>query len=105
MSACSKPVDLRSRMPELGTSGSVRDRDGQPPGLLDLRFTEKAYFGATDKHLLRSYFDWVRMLYISCHCGHTHPMSRTTSPTTAIEQTVSSFSSSGSHLVMASKYS
>jgi len=22
-------------MPESGTSGSVRDRDGQPPGLLD----------------------------------------------------------------------
>jgi hypothetical protein len=30
-------------MPESGTSGSVRDRDGKPPGLLDLRFTEKAY--------------------------------------------------------------
>ena len=25
-------------MPESGTSGSVRDRDGQPPGLLDLQF-------------------------------------------------------------------
>jgi hypothetical protein len=24
-------------MPESGTSGSVRDRDGKPPGLLDLR--------------------------------------------------------------------
>src|SRR3989442_5316239 len=28
-------------MPELGTSGSVRGRDGQPPGLLDRVFTEK----------------------------------------------------------------
>jgi hypothetical protein len=31
-------------MPELGTSGSVRGRDGQPPGLLDLRYYRKAYF-------------------------------------------------------------
>ena len=30
-------------MPESGTSGSVRDRDGQPPGLLDLQITEKAH--------------------------------------------------------------
>jgi hypothetical protein len=30
-------------MPESGTSGSVRDRDGQPPGLLDLRFLGEAY--------------------------------------------------------------
>ena len=29
-------------MPELGTSGSVRGRDGQPPGLLDRVFTGKA---------------------------------------------------------------
>src|SRR6266700_4799682 len=36
------PVELRSRMPEVGTTGSVRGWDGQPPGLLDLRFTEKA---------------------------------------------------------------
>ena len=30
-------------MPESGTSGSVRGRDGQPPGLLDRVFTGKAY--------------------------------------------------------------
>ena len=29
-------------MPELGTSGSVRDRDGKPPGLLDRGFSGKA---------------------------------------------------------------
>jgi len=29
-------------MPELGTSGAARGRDGQPPGLLDLQITEKA---------------------------------------------------------------
>src|SRR5262249_5671344 len=29
-------------MPELGTSGSVRGRDGQPPGLLDRGFSGKA---------------------------------------------------------------
>ena len=29
-------------MPELGTSGSVRGRDGQPPGLLDLQRYRKA---------------------------------------------------------------
>jgi hypothetical protein len=34
-------------MPESGTSGSVRDRDGQPPGLLDLRFLGEAN---RDKH-------------------------------------------------------
>jgi len=31
-------------MPELGTSGSVRGRDGQPPGLLDLRYYRKASY-------------------------------------------------------------
>lgn len=30
-------------MPELGTSGSVRGRDGQPPGLLDRKFLGEAY--------------------------------------------------------------
>ena len=30
-------------MPELGTSGSVRGRDGQPPGLLDRVFFREAY--------------------------------------------------------------
>ena len=30
-------------MPELGTSGSVRGRDGQPPGLLDRDYYRKAY--------------------------------------------------------------
>ena len=29
-------------MPESGTSGSVRDRDGKPPGPLDLRCYRKA---------------------------------------------------------------
>jgi hypothetical protein len=29
-------------MPELGTSGSVRGRDGQPPGLLDRDYYRKA---------------------------------------------------------------
>jgi hypothetical protein len=29
-------------MPELGTSGSARGRDGQPPGLLDLQSYRKA---------------------------------------------------------------
>ena len=29
-------------MPESGTSGSVRDRDGKPPGLLDLHSYRKA---------------------------------------------------------------
>jgi hypothetical protein len=31
-------------MPESGTSGSVRDRDGKPPGLLDLQCTGKALY-------------------------------------------------------------
>jgi len=35
-------------MPESGTSGSVRDRDGQPPGLLDLQRYRKA-IGLTRK--------------------------------------------------------
>jgi hypothetical protein len=30
-------------MPELGTSGSVRGRDGQPPGLLDLQSYRETY--------------------------------------------------------------
>jgi hypothetical protein len=30
-------------MPELGTSGSVRGRDGQPPGLLDRVFSREAF--------------------------------------------------------------
>ena len=42
-SARSKSVALRSRMPALGTSGSVRGRDGQPPGLLDRQFLVAAY--------------------------------------------------------------
>jgi len=37
-------------MPESGTSGSVRDRDGQPPGLLDLHFTGEAYWGVDQQY-------------------------------------------------------
>jgi hypothetical protein len=31
-------------MPESGTSGSGRDRDGQPPGLLDRHYYREAYW-------------------------------------------------------------
>jgi hypothetical protein len=33
-------------MPESGTSGSVRDRVGKPPGLLDRVFFREAYLGS-----------------------------------------------------------
>jgi CRP/FNR family cyclic AMP-dependent transcriptional regulator len=46
LSARRKPVALRSRGPELGTSGLVSGRDGQPPGLLNLAFLGEAVWAS-----------------------------------------------------------
>src|SRR5262249_11366580 len=51
------------------------------------------------------YFDGARILYILCPSGDTHPKIRIISPTTVTERAVSSFSSSGSHGMRASKHS
>ena len=41
-------------MPESGTSGSVRDRDGQPPGLLDRDCYREAYINEQAREKLQA---------------------------------------------------
>jgi hypothetical protein len=59
-------------MPELGTSGSVRGRDGQPPGLLDRDYYRKADSVLSDRFMQQS----------PCETSSSyHPQSKVAIPT------------------------